>query len=59
MSLSYKVWLHVERLEDPDTEDEKYEDIITPVQLAHTSSLPAAVRLIETMENVFAGSIDD
>lgn len=55
----YKVWVTVERLENPDTEDEKYEDIIMPVQLGHVSNIADAIELVRRVEACHAGSMDD
>lgn len=57
--VSYKVWIHVERLEDPDSENEKYTDIGFPVQLAHVRHLVHAENLVELIEEVYGGEIDN
>ena len=59
VDVSYKVWLHIERLEDPDTEKEQYEDAIIPVQLAHVRHLVPAEHLVQLIEEVYGGEIDD
>lgn len=59
MSITYKVWMHIEKLEDPDTEDEKYEDIGIPVQLAHVEHMITAAHTVDLIERAYAGKFDD
>ena len=56
MKTTYKVWLYIEQLDDPDTENEKYQDIGMPTQLAHTSSLQDATNFVDAIED-FLGSL--
>lgn len=59
MKTTYKVWLHIEQLDDPDTEDEKYTNIGMPVQLAHVSKMQTAIQFADLVESTIAGSADD
>ena len=59
MRISYKVWLHIEKLQDPDTENEKYENVGFPVELAHVRSIIPAEHLVDLIENEYKGEVDD
>lgn len=59
MKTTYKVWLHIEQLDDPDTENEKYTDIGMPVELAHVSHMSTAIHFVDLIEGTYAGKAND